>query len=449
LLEELVFLKTILTFKRKKTNMFPDRTITPTIHHIDDINAPFVQETALSNGIEAYCINRGTQDVIRIDAIFLSGRLAEKQKGVAIATNRLLREGTNQHSSREIASAFDYLGAHLSVSAFYDYATVSLTCLNKHLVQLLPLFKEVLFTASFPEKELNIYVQNRKEEIAVEEQKVEFLARRLFQKSLYGENHPVGYMSSRDDLDKLNRDALNDFYNDFYTKSRVRFFASGKWSNDDWNYIDSTLGKNDWRTGSSSEIKMPLPQSAENKKQFIEKADAVQSAICIGKIMTAKNHPDYHGLKVLSTILGGYFGSRLMSTLREEKGFCYGIHAGLHATLYDSIFQISTEVGSAVTKDALAAIYNEIEILRNELIAENELSLVRNYLMGTLLGDTDGPFQSMSLAKSWLLYGMDKSFLEKYVKTILTIKPEEIRDLARKYFDTNSFYEAVAGNSFG
>lgn len=429
----------------EKVNMLPDRTLIPTIHQIDEIKPPFVQEIALSNGIIAHCINGGTQEVIRLDAIFLSGRLAEKQKGAAIATNRLLREGTNQHSSREIASGIDYFGAHLSVSTFYDYATVSLTCLNKHLTQLLPLFKEVLFTASFPEKELNIYVQNRKEEIAIEEQKVEFLARRLFYKSLYGENHPVGYMTSRDDLDKLNRDILNDFYTDFYTKSRVKFFVSGKWSDSHWSCIDDTLGKYDWRTGSSSEIKMPAAQPAGDKKHLIEKADAVQNAICIGKITIAKNHPDYHGLKVLSTVLGGYFGSRLMSTLREEKGFCYGIHSGLHATIYDSIFQISTEVGSAVTKEALNAIYGEIGILQQELVPESELSLVRNYLMGTLLGDTDGPFQSMSLVKSWLLYGMDQSFLAAYVQTILTIKPEEIRNLAQKYLGKNSLYEAVAG----
>jgi len=428
--------------------MSTDRAHVPTIHQIDKITPPFVQEITLSNGIAAHCINSGTQDVIRLDAIFQSGRLAETQKGVAIATNRLLREGTLQHSSLEIASAFDYFGAHLSVSAFYDYATVSLTCLNKHLPQLLPLFKEVLFDASFPEKELNIYVQNRKEEIAVEEQKVEFLARRLFLKSLYGENHPVGYMTSRDDLDKLNRDILSNFYSNFYTKSRVRFFVSGKWSAADWGFIDSTLGKNDWKAGSSSQARMPAAQPDAERTHLIVKEEAVQNAICIGKIAIPKNHPDYHGLKVMCTVLGGYFGSRLMSTLREEKGFCYGIHAGLHATIYDSIFQISTEVGSAVTKEALNAIYNEIEILHQELVPVSELSLVRNYLMGTLLGDTDGPFQSMSLVKSWLLYGMDESFLEKYVQTILTITPEEIRGLAQKYLDKKFLIEAVAGRFF-
>jgi predicted Zn-dependent peptidase len=181
------------------------------------------------------------------------------------------------------------------------------------------------------------------------------------------------------------------------------------------------------------------------KSVFLHKEGALQSAIRIGRRIITRSHPDYPGLSVLNTLLGGYFGSRLMSNIREDKGYTYGIGSAVVSLSAAGYFFISTEVGADVTSAALDEIYKEVELLRREAVDQEELAMVRNYMMGSFLKGIDGPFALIDRFKTIHLSGLDYDYFDRYLRTLESIGPEELKDLAVRYFDRNDLCELVVG----
>jgi predicted Zn-dependent peptidase len=146
---------------------------------------------------------------------------------------------------------------------------------------------------------------------------------------------------------------------------------------------------------------------------------------------------------VLNTLFGGYFGSRLMSNIREEKGFTYGIYSSLSPEINSGSFIIHTETGRAVVDDAIKEIYHEMDVLCNEAASEDELLLVKNYLLGGLLGDLDGPFSILQRWRTLILNGFDEDYFNSNINIYKTVTAKELQLLAQKYFDRNAFCEVV------
>jgi zinc protease len=421
-----------------------DRTVAPPLRAIEKITLPKTDRLHLSNGIPVWSLNAGTQDVIKIELLFNAGRWQEPQHAVAGTANKMLLEGTRNKSSQQITEAVEFFGASFHTDAGIDYATVSLFTLTRHLPSLLPLLHEVISEASFPEKELNTYVQNSKQRLMVNLQKVDFLAHKEFNERLYGFNHPNGYTTSEKDYDLINVEILQRFYQAKYQQGEFKIILAGKVTDSTLTLLDEFLGK-ERRTYTNGSDLHHVVQTEGDHAFFTEKKDAVQSAIRIGKFIVNKLHPDFPKLRVLNTLLGGYFGSRLMQNLREEKGYCYGVHSGIASYVHDASFFISTEVGKEVTSDALKEIYKEVARLREEAIPEEELQLVKNYLLGVMLADADGPFNAAEVLRGLILYGMDENDFSKAVEEIRTVTSEELSNLALKYLKPDEMIEVVAG----
>jgi zinc protease len=161
--------------------------------------------------------------------------------------------------------------------------------------------------------------------------------------------------------------------------------------------------------------------------------------------MITRSHPDYPGMAVLNTLLGGYFGSRLMSNIREDKGYTYGIGSAMVSLREAGYFFISTEVGADVTTAALDEIYKEVKRLQDEPAGEDELSTVRNYLSGTFLKSIDGPFALIDRFKTLTLSGLGYDYYDRYLQTVQSISPAQLQELALRYFNRNDFMELVVG----
>jgi len=299
--------------------------------------------------------------------------------------------------------------------------------------------------ASFTENELDITVQNSKQRLMVNLQKVDFLAHKEFNERLYGRSHPNGYTTAAEDYDTINSELLRSFHHTTYLEGQCKIILAGKISEQTLKLVDEFFG-NELRAHSNGTNKSVMMQADLQKKFFVEKKDAVQSAIRIGRFMVNKQHPDFPKLRVLNTILGGYFGSRLMQNLREEKGFCYGIHSAISSYLHDANFFISTEVGKEVTAAAVEEIYHEVNRLRNEPVPEEELHLVKNYLLGVMLADANGPFNVAEIIRGLIVYGQDESHFNQTIGQIRNVTSEELMALASTYLHPDSMIEVVAGS---
>jgi predicted Zn-dependent peptidase len=182
-----------------------------------------------------------------------------------------------------------------------------------------------------------------------------------------------------------------------------------------------------------------------NRKINIEKTGAVQTAFRIGSSTINKRHPDYPGLKILNTILGGYFGSRLMKNIREEKGFTYGIHSSVNSLDQAGFKMISTEVGKQYARQAADEIYREILRLQKEPVGPGELEVVRNYMLGEMIRMFDGPFAIAESFKSVWEFGMDFGYFINLMNSVKTISADEIMRLAAVYYKIEDLYEVSAG----
>lgn len=421
-----------------------DRKIAPNFNQVENINFLDVNNTTLDNGIELNFINGGSQDLLKIDFIFSAGNWYNPKPLVASTTNKLIKEGSKNYTAFQLAEGIDQYGAFLEVENNFDTSTVSLYTLSKHLDNVLPFLEEVILYPTFPEKEFDIYLANAFEKFKINQEKVSFVARNKFTAKLFGNEFPYGKIADKEAYKNLSIKDIKEFHQKKYQLNNCRILISGKVTDEHITKINSIFGEQNLTTVDNSSPSFELLNN-NRKEIFIEKNNALQSAIRIGKIIPNKTHEDYFGLKVLNTILGGYFGSRLMQNIREDKGFTYGIGSGIVSMKNAGYFFISTEVGSHVTKDAIKEIYFEINRIKNEEITKDELDLVKNYMLGQLLNQCDGAFKMASLFENVHQYGLDFEFYNKYIDTIKRITPKTIQELGVKYLDINSLLEVVVG----
>jgi len=292
---------------------------------------------------------------------------------------------------------------------------------------------------------MDIYLTNKKQEFILGNQRVATLARKRFSELLFGENHPYGRDPKERHFEELTREHLVDFYKSNYRADRCKIILAGKVEDEHYKLLDNLFGGNDWVSGKESTVKTFPINALAKKEEVIVKADALQSAIRIGRILFNKTNPDYHPMQLLNTVFGGYFGSRLMSNIREDKGYTYGIGSGLVSLQHGGYFFISTEVGVDVTSKAINEIYYEMNKLREELISEDELQLVKNYMLGSFLRSVDGPFAMAERFKGVMLYNLGYDTFDKYLATIRTTSSSSLQELANKYLDKNTMIELVAG----
>ena len=434
----------------------PNRKKEPSFRSIEKFSLPKAEKFKLDNGVPVYALSSGTQDIIRIEFIFKAGKWYEKSNLAASTTNAMLYEGTPNHSSAQLAGKFDYYGSNIHLYSEADRAGLVLYTLSKYVLESLILVEDILKNSIFPEKEIDIFLQRSKQLFLVNQSKVSFLARESFLSALFGSSHPYGRLIKLKDFDELNRQEIVNHFLNFYQGSNVRILVSGKWSFSLKETLNRFYGTGDWTAErsdihlSSKKIKLdPQPAYKKNtthtKRQIVEKKDAVQSAIRIGKTAISRIHPDYFGLRVLVTVLGGYFGSRLMKNIREDKGYTYGISALLISMEKEGYISISSEVGANVCKKAIKEVYKEIGRLTQEQVSEDELSLVRNYILGNWLRMFDGPLAIADSYRVLIDNELEEDYFERGLKEMQNIKPEQLSELAHRYFKNDSFVEIIAG----
>jgi predicted Zn-dependent peptidase len=398
---------------------------------------------ALDNGVSVYAIDAGAEEVIMVEWVFYAGNWYEQKNIVAATTNFMLKNGTRQKKAFAINEHFEFYGAYLNRQCYNETATITLHCLTKHLHHLLPVVAELITESIFPEEELAIYKQNQKQRLEVNLKKCDFIANRLIDEYIYGFHHPYGRYTSTLDYDQLQPDELKAFYKRFYTEGRCMVFTAGKLPADIQQQLNQVFGALPLNRQPLPDIMFNLQPAEEKKYNIINDAGGVQGAIRIATPFHNRHHPDFPKVQVLNNILGGFFGSRLMSNIREDKGYTYGIHSYLQNHIHHSAWMISTEAGRDVCEATIEEVYKEMAILCNEPVGQEELDLVRNYMIGSLLGDLDGPFQIIARWKNYILNNLDEAYFYHSIQTIKSVTADELQALAKKYLLPEAFYELV------
>ena len=416
-----------------------DRKIAPTIRDVEEINFLTPKKVLIDNQLPFYSLENTGSDAVKLDLYFSAGTIVNNPL-VANFTAGLLFSGSSMKSSEEIHNEIDDLGGFVDINVSHEYAILSLYSLNSQLLELLRVVLSALENVTFPEGEVKELLKDRKQKLKVNLGKVNYLAqielqKRLFKGTLYGKTIELN------DFDTINRALIQDFYDTYYRKGINKVSLIGNVNDEDTNAIHALLGP--WYK--KKIIPKSMTFNPEKGVFHVEKSGALQSGIRVAKIMFDKHHADYHGFNVMNTIFGDYFGSRLMKNIREDKGYTYGVGSMLAEIYQNGYFAIMTQVGKKFVDPTLDEIKKEMDKMRNELVGEEELTMVRNYLMGQSLKAADGPFSMMDLFLQVEVADLDYSFYNRAIHVLKTITPQEIKALAKKYLIWDEMLVITAG----
>ncbi len=408
------------------------------------LSIPKPETLRLQNGILVYFLPIGEQELIKLELIFAAGRWQEPQKMLSRLTAKMLKMGTTQHTAAELADKLEYFGTKLKINDEFDSSSLQVFCLKKHFEPILALIMEILTEANFPPEELATLIKRNQERLKVDLCKGDFVAYRSLTEQIFGAAHPYGYNSSFELYESLQVVDLQQFYAQTYTAANCKIALSGSVDSSILGLLDKYLGKLPIGQAIIPPVQPELPPIKGGKFQlFLDKKENMQTSIRIGRRLFGKNHPDYAGFSLLNTVLGGYFGARLMQNLREDKGYTYGAYSSVDDLAQTGYFYLDTEVGQAVKIDALAQIYKEMDILSEKLIPKNELDMVRSYLMGSYLTALDGFFNLSNLLSDMVKFNLEPDFFQQLITQSQTIDSPTLRELARTYLDKNQLIEVL------
>jgi len=419
-----------------------DRTIAPPFNRSTSFDLISPHKVLTRGGAEVYFVLGGTQDVCKVELIFPAGRWFEKNSGASYFCSQLLSKGTTKKNSYEIAQHFDRYGAHLEINPGMDVVSISLYMLNKNLEVSLELLLELLTDSVFPLKELDqlksIYLQNMK----VNREKTSYLASTLIRKNIFGETHSYGRELEDEAVEKIQQSQLVDHHKEYFGAATI--LVSGNVSQQHQKVIKDMLGVFLLNPLTSVEQETLLAE-AETAREIVRKEGSVQSTIRIGKSFIGRSHPDYADVQFLNHILGGYFGSRLMKNIREEKGLSYGISSSLHTMKMGNYLVIGADVNRENLDVTFEEIHKELRRLREAKVGADELETARNHFIGSMQLEITTSFAHADKIKNILLFGLPQNFYQELIARVDKVTEDDLLRVAERYFHEDSFMEVAVG----
>lgn len=421
-----------------------NRSFAPSINGIGDITLEKPEEIIFSNGLKVFVFHAPDQELVKAEFVFNNLFEGFENPVRNTALSSMLKEGTTTYTSAQIAEKIDFFGAYLVPEFSFDHNALTLYALNKHIDAVLPIVNDILNHSIIPEQELETYIRNNSQSLQISLEKTDFIARRKFYDSLFGSTR-YGQSVTDELLKGLERDDLLRLYRQQIQPKNATLFLSGNITKEVLfsfrNYFEEQ-----WK-GEVAIQSVPYIQklNLETDLVKIDKAGALQSSIRLGKVGIKRSHADYPALQFVNTLFGGFFGSRLMSNIREDKGYTYSIGSLVANLNHAGFISVVTDVGSEYTEDTLKQIELESRRLQEEKVSKEELELVKNYMLGSMLGSLESIFSHVDKYKSVYYSGLDLDYYTYYSNVVRQINPDQVQDIAQKYLGVDDMVKVVVG----
>lgn len=411
-----------------------NRTEQPPFKKSLEFNLPTPEKIHSAGECEIWYLPSTISEAVKIEILFKAGKYYENFIGDAPFTLQLLNKGTAGKNAHDIANELDYFGSHLDLKVGHDFSAVSLYVLKKNIDQLLPLLFSIIQRPSFPPDELDLLKKIVGEHLKVNLEKNEFVASNLIREKIYGV-HPYGKNTQLKDIEDVTLERVNQFFTERFKPFKI--FIVG---NVEDSTIQSIVRNIDFSGTNPKEKSLPVPGSTPEKKE-VKGPNKMQASIRLGNPTISRTHPDWAGLQLANHILGGYFGSRLMKNIREEKGLTYGIHSSIQSMLHSAWINISAEVNSDSSDLALEEIHKELVKLIE--ISPAEIEMARNHLIGSLQNDVTTIFAASERIKSIILNTLPFDFYQTLIHSIDSIDEKNLERISQSYFAPDLFSSLV------
>jgi hypothetical protein len=413
-----------------------DRSAAPPLKHTLHFELPGYERFLEKNGLTGVLIPSDRQEVVRIEFIFRAGKIYEPAALVAHFTTNMLEKGTSRHNAEFISSILEFYSAHIELSAGYDHANVGLVCLTQNLNKVLPLLLEILTEPSFDESELRISKEIFVQNLQINLEKNSFVAAQNIRKLIFGA-HPYGTSPTLESTESIAPGILREFFKETFIPEYI--FIAGKIEAADLKFI-----QDHFHAPAQAPLQLPPSPAIQNPaSDHFKKPHSVQSSIRMGRQPIGRMHPDYTGLVLANHMLGGFFGSRLMKNIREEKGLTYGIYSAVQHMQYAGIHSIGADVNKENLEAALDAINHELRSLPD--FSQEELMTAKHHLIGSIQLDVNTIFSAAEKIKSIFLNKLHEHYFSEQIMQIHNLEMKDVRRCAEAYFAPEQFSVATVG----
>lgn len=421
-----------------------DRKTPPTIKSFSRLVIPQPRYSSLVNGIPLTIIDHGNDDVTMLSIVWSGGIAEAPSPAITTLVALAMREGTTTHSGAEIAEILEFNGAQLSIQPSSHFFRLDLKVVNSRLKHILPIIVEIFCSPEYPEHELNVLRENQAKSIEIEREKVDYHAANAINNLIMGENHPMAFESTPESIRAITRDDVVAFRKKIFCTKPVHIYLAGHITPETEHLVNSHIGYIDFESEIISPIEIPF-RAASQHETFILRPDSLQSAVRFAIPTIRREHPDYTALRLLVMSLGGYFGSRLMLNLREDKGFTYGVHAYLLGYREGGVMMISTQCDNRYTDSLIDETRKEIERLANGDFTDEEIERLRFNAMSQLASMLDTPFSIIDYYRNQLLSDTPIDYFYQQQEAIDALTSDRLALLAR-HLTLSNLYTARAGD---
>lgn len=419
-------------------NQIPDITIPSSL----DLVAQ--HRTTCVNGVTLDTLRAPGSGVVRLTLVFKGGSSVQKAPFAAASALSMITEGSEDYTAAQIAEQLDYYGIFFDNVTDRDYSYLTIASLTKFLPQALDILQSVILRPTFSDEEFDIYRGKKRQQIIVDRQKPSYIAREKFAAAIFGADHPYGRTYPVEDFDRLTTADLRTYHKENLRADRMFAVASGDLTDELIAEIRTMIEQ--IPTGAVDiSAYFPTPTSSDELRTDIARENSTQSCIRMGKLLFTKQHPDYIAMQLLLTVLGGYFGSRLVQNLRQKNGYTYGAYSGLVAMSRSGYLAIATDVALEHRDAAIGEIISEINTLRTELIDHEELTMAKSSITGELMRLVDGPFGIADIAIENIQSDLSPGYLNDFFRAILDTTAEDLRAIAARHLDPATLRTVTVG----
>jgi len=408
-----------------------DRSITPVPEKSLTFKIPEIQKLKLSSGLDINFVRREKLPIVYTEIIIFSGSKLDpsEKKGLSYLMSLLIDEGAGEFNSLQLNEEFQKLGTILSISSNHDSIILSILSLTEHYKRSLELLSKILLQPRFEENDFNREKKKVLDRILQLKDETSFIASSVFEKKIFCNTcyafSEIGY---EDTVPLITQTDVKDFYNNTITASNSKAIVIGNIK--DTEAIELFNGYfGNWNTSSNNEKLFIPPERSKTNCYFVHKDDSNQTEIRIGHISKKRNSEDYYATRIMNTILGGQFSSRINHLLREVKGFTYGANSSFHYYRESGLFEVSTAVNIENTGEAILDILNELKKIR-EYISVEEIEFAKSYLIKQFPARFETYTQIAKNFESLIIHSLPDDDLKNYTSKLADVGIEEVQSAA-------------------
>lgn len=403
----------------------------PAVHLPRKFVLPAARHWQLRNGLPVTAVEGASRPILRIELLFNAGRPYETAPALGRSTNLMLAEGSQNKTASEIEAFFEYYGTNLILSRSMDTASVTVYTILPHLEAVLPVLAEVVLSPAFRTDDLRRFCKRSKQSLREALTEADTIAYRELTDGLFGPDHFYGYDIQASHYEQLSSEQLQQFHQQAYNASNAHLLLAGQIDAQTESLLDRYLGQ--LPVGKALAPRAPFAKVFAPGLKTVNRPKAQQTLIRRARLIRPLAHYDLPGLEVLNTLLGGYFGSRLMQNIREEKGYTYNIDSSLDNLRYASYLSISADVANENLAAVNREIDHEINKLQQDPISLKEMEMLRAYLLGVLMNEIDGPLNTIERYQQALMENVLPEDYNQLIQIVETIRPQDLQDLAQRY----------------